>query len=68
MLRIEHVLASDTNFKFYTGFQNYQTFKAFYDYLEPACHFLNYSGSDSSTEYTQETQQKVGRQRSMSPE
>ena len=44
VLRIEHVIASDTNFKFYTGFQNYQTFKAFYDYLQPACHFLNYAG------------------------
>ena len=31
VLRIEHVLASNTNFKFYTGFQDYQTFKAFFE-------------------------------------
>ena len=68
VLRIEHVLASNTTFKFYTGFQNYQTFKAFFDYLQPACHFLNYAGSNSNTEYSIETQQKVGRTRSMSPE
>ena len=27
VLRIEHVLAKDTTFKFYTGLQNYATFK-----------------------------------------
>ena len=68
VLRIEHVLASNIIIKFYTGFQNYQTFKAFFDYLQPACQFLNYAGSNSSTEYSLETQQKVGRTSSMSPE
>jgi hypothetical protein len=36
VLRIEHVIASDTNFKFYTSFPNYTTFKVLFDYLQPA--------------------------------
>jgi hypothetical protein len=47
VLQIEHVLASDTNFKFYTGFQNYATFKVFFDFLQPACNFLTYAGSSN---------------------
>ena len=27
------ILASDTNFNFYNGFQNYQTFKVYFEYL-----------------------------------
>ena len=29
VLRLEHVVASDVNFKFYTSFPNYATFKPF---------------------------------------
>ena len=69
VLTIEHVLASDTTFKFYTGFQNYQTFQAFFEYLQPACNFLTYAGSsDKYVEYTSESNRKLGRPRSMSPE
>ena len=34
-------------------------------WLPTTCHFLKYAGSNSSTEYTQEIHQKVGRTRSM---
>ncbi len=67
VLRLEHVIASDTNFKFYTSFPNYATFKAFFDYLQPACNFLMYAGS-CNTEHVEATQQKHGRPRSLSPE
>ena len=67
VLRLEHVLASDTNFKFYTGFQNYATFKVFFDFLQPACNFLTYAGSRNNVEYSAESK-KLGRKRSMSPE
>ena len=67
VLRIEHVLANDTTFKFYTGFQNYATFKVFFDFLQPACNFLTYAGSSNNVEYSQESI-KLGRKRSMSPE
>ena len=45
VLRLEHVIASDVNFKFYTSFPNYGTFKAFFNYLQPACNFLMYAGT-----------------------
>ena len=67
ILRIEHVIASDANFKFYTSFPNYATFKVFFDYLEPACNFLMYTGS-KNTEHTSEVHDKCGRPRSLSPE
>jgi hypothetical protein len=67
VLRIEHVLASDTNFKFYTGFQNYATFKVFFDFLQPACNFLTYAGSSNNVDYSAESK-KLGRKRSMLPE
>ena len=34
LLRLEHFVASDVNFKFYTSFPNYATFKAFFNYLQ----------------------------------
>ena len=47
VLRLEHV-ASDVNFKFYTSFPNYATFKAFFNYLQSACNFLMYAGTKNS--------------------
>ena len=67
VLRIEHVIASDANFKFYTSFPNYATFKVFFGYLQPACNFLMYIGSNN-TEHVSETQEKHGRIRSLPPE
>ena len=31
---LHHVVASDSNFKFYTSFPNYATFKAFFNNLQ----------------------------------
>ena len=36
VLRLERVVASDVNFKFYTIYPNYATFKAFFNYLQSA--------------------------------
>jgi hypothetical protein len=41
-------VASDSDFKFYTGFPNYSCFKAFYNYLSPACEHLLYHGSNTA--------------------
>ena len=62
VLRLEHVIASGANFKFYTSFPNYATFKAFFNYLQPACNSLMYAGS-CNTEHVEATQQKHGRPR-----
>ena len=43
------------------------TFKVFFDYLQPACNFLMYTGS-KNTEHTSEVHDKCGRPRSLSPE
>ena len=40
--RLERFISSGHDFKFYTGFPDYATFRAFFDYLSPACD--NYSG------------------------
>ena len=67
VLRIVHVIASDANFKFYTSFPNYAAFKVFFDYLQLACNFRMYTGSNN-TEHTSEVHDKCGRPRSLSPE
>ena len=67
MLRFVHVIASDANFKFCTSFPNYATFKAFFDYLQPACNFLMYAGS-CNTKHVEPRKQKHGRPRTLSPE
>ena len=69
VLRLEHVVASDhdVNFKFYTSFPNYATFKAYFNYLQPACNFLMYAGTKNS-QHTTETQAKRGVPRSLTPE
>ena len=66
-LSVLHVVASDVNFKFYTSFPNYATFKAFFNYLQPACNFLMYAGTKNS-QHTTETQAKRGVPRSLTPE
>ena len=50
-------------FQFYTGFQDYATFKIFYDMLGPAVNCLNYWGS----EIVGATKSVQGRNRSLSP-
>ena len=67
ILWIEHLIASDANFKFYTSLPNYATFKVFFDYLQPACNVLMYAGS-KNTEHTSEVLDKCGRPRSLWPE
>ena len=65
--RMERFISSDSDFRFYTGFPNYSSFKAFYDYLSPACEHLVYHGSNTAP-ITSQSQIKCGKQRSMSPE
>ena len=45
---IERFKGNNVNFELYTGFRNYETFKAFYDFLCPACERLRYKGSKNS--------------------
>ena len=65
--RMERFVSSDSDFRFYSGFPNYSSFKAFYDYLSPACEHLVYHGSNTAP-ITSQSQIKCGKQRSMSPE
>ena len=44
LFRLQRFLCSDTDFRFYTGFPDYTTFKAFFNYLSPKCSDLNYHG------------------------
>ena len=67
LFRIERFVGSDSDFRFYTGFPNYSTFKAFFDYLTPACNHLVYHGSNTAP-ITSECQAKRGKERSLSPE
>ena len=46
---IDRLRNNNSDFEFYTGFSNYSTFKAFYDYLSPACERLQYIGSSNNT-------------------
>ncbi len=67
LFRLERFVGSDHDFRFYTGFPDYVTFKVFFDYFTPACYHLIYYGS-TTTEITSETQKKRGKARSLSPE
>ena len=67
LFRIERFIGSDSDFRFYTGFPDYSTFKAFFDYLSPACNHLVYHGSNTAP-ITSECQAKRGKERSLSPE
>ena len=55
---LERFISSDNDFRFYTGFPNYSSFKAFYDYLSPACEHLVYQGSNN-VPLTSESQKKM---------
>ena len=50
---IDHIKNNDSDIELYTGFSNYATFKAFYDYLSPACERLQYIGSKNTTKPTE---------------
>ena len=67
VFHLERFINSDSDFKFYTGFPNYSCFKAFYNYLSPACEHLLYHGSNTAP-ITSDSQTKCGKPRSMSPE
>ena len=61
--RLERFIGSDSDFRFYAGFPNYSSFKAFYGYLSPACEHLMYHGSNTAA-ITSESQIKCVKQRS----
>ena len=63
----DHIKNNDSDIELYTGFSNYATFKAFYDYLSPACERLQYIGSKNTTKPT-ESREKCGPMRTLSPE
>jgi hypothetical protein len=62
---IYHIKNNDSDLEFYTGFSNYSTFKAFYDYLCPACEMLQYIGSWNTTKPT-ENRENCGPWRTLS--
>ena len=64
--RLERFIGSDHDFKFYTGFPDYTTFSAFFDYLSPTCQNLIYYGSNTSLNSASQT--KRGKPRLLSPQ
>ena len=64
---IDQFKSNDIEFEFYTGFSNYGTCKAFYNYLCPACERLQYIGSSNSSNQTAK-REKCGPKRRLSPE
>ena len=70
LFRLERFIASDHEFRFYTGFPDFATFKVFFDYLSPACNNLIYYGHPNGTETVviSEEHKKSGRARTLSPE
>ena len=67
LFRIERFIGSDTDFRFYTGFPNYNSFKAFFDYLSPSCKHLVCHGTQTAPKIS-EHQIKCGKPRLMTPE
>ena len=67
LFRMERFIGSDHDFKFYTGFPDYTTFKVFFDYLSPACNTLIYHGSDTGILHSAE-KRKRAKARSTIPE
>ena len=48
LFRLSNIEHDDRKVQFYTGFPNYRTLKACYDFLGPAVNSLNYWGSNRS--------------------
>jgi hypothetical protein len=67
VFRLEQFIRSDIDFRFYTGFPDYATFKAFFNFLSPECHHLNYHGS-TTVPILSDTQKKHGKPRAFPPE
>lgn len=67
LFRMERFVGSDSDFRFYTGFPDYTTFKLFFDYLSPACNNLIYYGSNTGI-ISSPNQKKHGKERSVPPE
>lgn len=68
---MERFTASDHEFRFYTGFPDYATFKGFFDYLSPACNnLIYYSWLSNGTEtvVNSEERKKSRKARTLSPE
>ena len=65
---IDHIKNNDSDIELYTGFSNYGTFKAFYEYVCPACERLQYIGSWNTTKPTENRERKCGPMRTLSPE
>ena len=66
---VDRFKSRDSDFEFYTGFCNYSTFKASYDYLCPVCERLQYIGSYNTNSTTQTVaRQKCGPKRLLSPD
>lgn len=63
IFRLSTIHDDDQKIHFYTGFSNYSTLKACYDYLGPAVDSLNYWGSEISGT----TKSSCGRSRSLPP-
>ena len=66
LFRLDRFLSSD-DFRFYTGFPDYTTFKDFFNYLSPECCHLNYHGS-ATAQIVSDVQKKHGKARSLSAE
>ena len=67
VFQIEQFIGSDSDFRYYTGFPDYSTFKAFFYYLSPVCNHLVYHGSNTAP-ITSECQAKRGKESSLSTE
>ena len=50
--KVEQIQNNDRLFRFYTGFISYMVFLAFYEFLEPVIHELNYWGSKTFSSAT----------------
>ena len=57
---VDHIKNNDSDIELYTGFSNYGTFKAFYEYLCPACERLQYIGSWNTTKPAENRERKCG--------
>ena len=64
---VQQFKSNDSDFESYTGFCDYGTFQAFYNYLCPACERLQYIGSGNSCNSVN-SKEKCGPKRLLSPE